>query len=90
MWKKKHKEGNSITIILTPYPDQSLMIQWDLISAMYPFPLLRYRINHINGLDFMADDLNHLSPEVLIFLTYLNSSDFPMCENEQVVIFTLH
>ena len=46
------------------------------------------RIDHTDWLDIMVDDLNHLSPHVLIFLFY--SFDFPMYKNEQMVIVTLH
>ena len=49
------------------------------------------RIDQIDCLNIMADDLNHLSPHVLIFfLTYSNSFDFLMFGNEQVIIVTLH
>ena len=39
-------------------------------------------IDHTDWLNIMADDLNHLSPYVVIFLTQSNSFDILMYGNE--------
>ena len=47
------------------------------------------RIDHTDWLDIMMDELNHLSPHVLVFLRN-PILYFPMYGNEQMVIITLH
>ena len=70
MWKQ-HKEGNLITIILTPHLLKLIKYWYSMAPQRWKVPISIVAVNCIGNTDWlniMVHDLNPLSPHVLIFL----------------------